>query len=122
MNGAHSALDRLVNREEVMQICFWYQGEGFGEVFSAAHIEPFLNCDRAAIAAALEDLVEQGKLQAASAPAAAYRFTEEGKKAAGRLFAEHFSDYQKGGHGECDAGCCDGDDHAQCGDHCEFHG
>ena len=24
-----SALSRMVNREEVLQICFWYQGEGF---------------------------------------------------------------------------------------------
>ena len=113
-----SALNRLVNREEVLQIGFWYQGEGFGEVFSAAQLEPFLNCERIAIKAAFEELIEQGHLQTANN---GYRLTANGKKLAGKLFAENFSDFQRGGHGECDAGCCDGDDHSQCGDHCDLH-
>ena len=33
-NETDSALDRLVNREEVLQICYWCEGEGFGDVFS----------------------------------------------------------------------------------------
>ena len=113
-----SALSRMVNREEVLQICFWYQGEGFGEVFSSTQVEPFLNCDRPEIEAAFAELVNQGYLQVVSN---GYQLTDQGKELAGKLFAENFSDFQKGGHGECDAGCCDGDDHSQCGDHCDLH-
>jgi len=114
------ALTRLVNREEVLQICYWYQGEGFGERYDAAVLRPFLNCDEAAIAVALRELAERGELQALDG-ATAYGFTDSGKREAGRLFADGFADFQKQGHGECDAGCCDGDDHSKCGDECPLH-
>jgi hypothetical protein len=113
------ALARLVNREEVLQICYWYQGEGFGDRYDAAVLAPFLNCDEAAIATALHELAGRGELQ--SAGGEGYRFTDSGKREAGRLFADGFADFQKQGHGECDAGCCDGDDHSKCGDECPLH-
>ena len=116
----NNALARLVNRDEVLQICYWYQGEGFGERYAAAQLRPFLQCDEAAIETALHELVAQGDLQPA-ADAAGYLFTDKGRREAGRLFADGFADFQKQGHGECDAGCCDGDDHSKCGDECALH-
>lgn len=113
------ALARMVDREEVLQICYWYEGEGFGTVFDAAVLKPFLKCDARAAGAALEDLAGQGYL--ACATPSGYRFTEQGRKAGGRLFAEGFADYQKQGHGECAAGCCEEDDHSRCGDDCTLH-
>ena len=128
MSTDHNALTRLVDREEVLQICYWYQGEGFGEHYAAALLRPFLQCDEAAIDNALQELAAQGLLQGqpqgqgqAQAGAGSYRFTEQGKREAGRLFADDFADFQKQGHGECDAGCCDGDDHSKCGDECALH-
>lgn len=115
------ALDRLVNREEVLQICFWLNGEGFGDVYTAAAISPFLNCDEHAIEDALKELVADGCLQEATGSQSGYQFSNKGKKQGGRLFADTFSDYTKQGHGECPAGCCDGDDHSQCGDDCTLH-
>jgi len=115
------ALDRLVNREEVLQICFWLNGEGFGDVYSATTIAPFLNCEVEAIEKALEDLLVDGHLQQASGSQLGYKFSEKGKKQGGRLFADTFSEYTRQGHGECPAGCCDGDDHSQCGDDCTLH-
>jgi hypothetical protein len=122
MNPAPSsdALTRLVNREEVLQICYWYQGEGFGDLYDASVLRPFLNCDEAAITTALHELAERGELQAVQG-ASGYRFTDSGRREAGRLFADGFADFQKQGHGECDAGCCDGDDHSKCGDECPLH-
>ena len=113
------ALQRLVNREEVLQICYWYQGEGFGDRYEAAVLRPFLNCDENAIHTALVELAERGDLEAVTA--GGYRFTTKGRGEAGRLFADTFADFQKQGHGECDAGCCDGDDHSRCGDECALH-
>jgi hypothetical protein len=114
-----AALQRLVNREEVLQICYWFQGEGFGDRYEAKALRSFLNCDEAAIRTALAELAERGALEPAEE--GGYRFTERGRSEAGRLFAESFADFQKQGHGECDAGCCDGDDHSRCGDECALH-
>ncbi len=113
------ALQRLVNREEVLQICYWYQGEGFGDRYEASVLRPFLNCDEQAIHTALGELAERGELEPVAA--GGYRFTAKGRSEAGRLFADTFTDFQKQGHGECDAGCCDGDDHSRCGDECALH-
>ena len=118
-NASGTALQRLVNREEVLQICYWFQGEGFGDRYEATALRAFLNCDEAAIRTALVELAERGALEPADE--GSYRFTENGRSEAGRLFAESFSDFQKQGHGECDAGCCDGDDHSRCGDECALH-
>ena len=113
------ALQRMAIREDVLQICFWYQGEGFGERYDAAVLRPFLNCDERAIRIALDELVARGDLEPADA--GGYRFSARGRNEAARLFADSFGDFQKQGHGECDAGCCDGDDHSRCGDECALH-
>ena len=77
------ALNRLVNREEVLQICYWYQGEGFGDVYNAAALESFLNCDAEAIDFALKELEADGCLKPVSGPTPGYRFTDKGKKLGG---------------------------------------
>ena len=115
------ALDRLVDREEVLQICYWYQGEGLGDVYNPSLLKPFLNRPPEAITCALEELAQQGLLERVAGPAPGFRLSETGRKKGGQLFADSFSDFQKAGHGECDAGCCDGDDHSQCGDDCALH-
>jgi hypothetical protein len=114
-----SALQRLVNREEVLQICYWFQGEGFGDRYEATALRAFLNCDLGAVRTALAELADRGALD--EVEEGRYRFTEQGRSEGGRLFAESFSDFQRQGHGECDAGCCDGDDHSRCGDECALH-
>jgi hypothetical protein len=119
-NPSSDALSRLVHREEVLQICYWFQGEGFGDRYDATVLQPFLQCDAEDIETALKELASQGHLGPAEGEDR-YRFTEQGKREAGRLFADSFADFQKQGHGECDAGCCDGDDHSQCGDECALH-
>jgi hypothetical protein len=116
--SSDSALSRLVNREEVLQICYWYRGEGFGDHYRPAQLRPFLQCAEPAIELALKDLAAQGHL---ALDAAGYRLTETGQREAGRLFADSFADFQKQGHGECAAGCCEEDDHSKCGDECPLH-
>jgi hypothetical protein len=100
------ALERLQAREEVLQICYWYQGEGFGERFTPAAVQPFLPMDCAALAGIFAVLAGEG----AFAPDGdGYRFTAAGKRRAGRLFVETFAEFQTGTHGECTAGCCEED-------------
>jgi len=113
-----AALDRLVSREEVLQICYWFRGEGFGDVFDAKGLQPFLNSDTSAIESTFADLVQQGDLDCVDSAHRKYKLSDAGNKKGGRLFADSFAEFQNAGHGECAAGCCDGDDHSQCGDHC----
>ena len=115
------ALDRLVNREEILQICYWYQGEGLGDVYNAKIIQPFLNYDENLIEIAFNELIEDGCIEIAAGTIKGYSLTEKGKTQGGRLFADSFSDFQKPGHGECVAGCCEDGDHSQCGDDCALH-
>lgn len=110
------ALNRLIQREEVLQICYWYQGEGFGDIVTARDLQPFLNSELQSIVLALSGLAEQEYLEAVNTASGSFGLTRLGKKEGGRLFAESFADFQKGGHGECDTGCCDDDDHAERGD------
>ena len=117
---AESALDDLVNREEVLQICFWRQGEGFGDVHNTMALTPFIHCNPDAIAKALEALSGDGLLEYVESKKG-YKLTETGYEQGGHLFSDAFSDSQRQGHGECPAGCCDGDDHSQCGDDCMYH-
>ena len=104
---ADNMLRRLALREEVLEICYWFQGEGFGDRFTATSLETFLSSPRADIVTALEWLASEGALVQ---DGATYRFSADGKKRAGHLFHETFADFQVGTHGECSAGCCDSED------------
>ena len=112
-----AAHEGLREREEVLEICYWYQGEGFGESFTAQAIAAFLPLSSQRIAEILAALAADGDL---TADGAAYRFAEPGRKKASRLFHETFAEFQTPSHYECTAGCCDGDDHSGC-DHGPVH-
>lgn len=116
---ATDPLARLAMRGEVLQICFWFLGEGFGDSYDAAMLRPFLPFDEPLIDAALRDLAGRGDLEELAD--GRFRFSAQGQREASRLFADAFSDFQKQGHGECAAGCCEGDDHSRCGDDCSLH-
>ena len=102
-----NALDRLQVREEILQICYWYQGEGLGEELSPAAVMPFLTIERGLVTDIFETLVSDGALVKSGR---GFGFSDDGKRKAGRLFVETFTEFQTGSHGECTAGCCDGDE------------
>ena len=108
-----AALARLKEREEVLQICYWYEGEGLGPTLDAGAVLPFLSSEPGLVREVFELLVAEGDL----APAVrGYAFTEQGRRKAARLFADAFTEFQLGAHGECTAGCCDED-----GEACDHH-
>ena len=41
-DGGAVALDRIKRYEEVLEICYWYEGEGLGDSFTPAAVTPFL--------------------------------------------------------------------------------
>ncbi len=106
-DAGQEALARLKEREEVLQICYWFQGEGLGDVFSPQAVMPFLTSDAALVADTFEQLADEGALMRLDR---GYGFAAKGKRTAARMFVETFTEFQQPGHGECQDGCCDGDE------------
>lgn len=102
-----AALARLREREEILQICYWYEGERLGPRLTADAVLPFMASEPALVREVFDLLVAEGDLVAQEG---GFAFTVQGRKKAARLFAEAFTEFQLGGHGECTAGCCDEDE------------
>ena len=107
-NTAEKSLRRLQDSEEVLQICYWFQGEGLGEQFTPERVLTFLNSPRERVIEIFQILADEGDLEQTAGEG--YTFSVEGKRKAGRLFYENFTELQLGSHGECNAGCCDSEE------------
>ena len=107
---ANQALDALFWRDEILQVLYWLQGEGLGEVVTAEDLQIFLDGDLNTIQFYLEQFVGEGYLichpdAAGMLNDTRYSLSEVGRKEGGRRFADEFSGMQKSGHGECSADC-----------------
>jgi hypothetical protein len=101
-------LDDLFWRDEILQIMYWFQGEGFGEVVTPEELYRFLAQDAPDLTDLLITMVEDGWL--AIVDTNRYRLTELGRKEGSRRFADAFEELTKPAHGECSADCdCQGD-------------
>ena len=106
-NQQSTPLNRMIVREDVLQICYWYQGEGFGDRFTPQAMVPFLKNDMKIVAEVMAELADNGTF---NRDGDSYCFSEQGKRKAGAMFYENFTEFQLSSHGECNAGCCDGDE------------
>lgn len=96
------ALRALFWRDEILQVMFWIQGEGFGDQVSPALLERFLGVDAQVGVRYLDKLVDEGLLLRNGD---LYEFTDEGRRHGARVFADEFADLTKPGHGECGPDC-----------------
>lgn len=127
-NKANQPLDALYWRDEILQVMFWLQGEGLGEVVSAQDLQVFLDGDPDTIQFYLEQAVGEGYLlrhpdAAGMLNETRYSLSEVGRKEGGRRFADEFAGMQKSGHGECSADCAchQTGDRANCPSHQHHH-
>ncbi len=97
------ALRTLFWRDEILQVMFWLEGEGFGDDADATLLERFLGVDRRIGAQYLERLVREGYLS--SDASGRYRLTERGRSEGGRIFSEEFAELTRPSHGECGDDC-----------------
>lgn len=95
------ALDALRWRDEILQILYWFRGEGLGEEVAARDLTPFLDADEAAIAGHLRRLAGEGYVDAVGDFPVRYRLTGWGVKEGGRRFADAFVGLTGQAHGEC---------------------
>ena len=104
-------LSDLFWRDEILQVMYWYRGEGFGDAVTARDLTTFLSADEHALNSHLERMAAEGYLQRADDTGRGrgvlprYTFTEYGSQEGARRFADEFSDITKQGHGDCPPDC-----------------
>jgi hypothetical protein len=97
------ALRAMYWREEILQVMFWIEGEGFGEAIDPSTLQRFLGVDAAVGLAYLDRLVDDGYLTRTGDNL--YRLTDQGKFQGGRIFTNEFADLMGPTHGECGPSC-----------------
>jgi hypothetical protein len=92
-------------RDEILQVMYWMDGEGFGREASVSDIRKLLDADADVLTQNCERLVADNLLERASGTG--YALTAQGKQEGGRRFADEFDEMLKPGHFECDDVDCD---------------
>lgn len=100
--------NELYWRDEILQVFYWYRGEGFGEVISAKDLQTFLPVGETLLSTLLERMVEDGYLQHEEGQhlSHCYTFTPYGVREGARRFADEFADLIHQAHGECNDPKC----------------
>lgn len=96
-------LRQLYWRDEILQLLFWIQGEGFGQSIDANALERYLGLDAAASTAHLERMESDDLLKGDGS--GVYQLSERGRGEAGRLFSRDFADLTQPAHGACGPEC-----------------
>ena len=99
-------LDAIYWRDELLQILYWFRGEGLGEAVTPRDLLPFLSADEALIRLHLDHLVDDGYVQRVDGTPVRYQLTEWGVKEGGRRFADEFTGLTGQAHGECNNPNC----------------
>jgi hypothetical protein len=100
------AFDMIRRRDEILQVMYWMQGEGLGEVVGVVDLRLFLNdVDEDTLAADLAGMAAAGLLESVSE--SRYRLSTRGRAEGGRRFADEFAEMLGQGHGACSDPNCD---------------
>lgn len=103
-------------RDEILQVMFWMQGEGFGREFSPEDLKKFLAADDKILMENLKSLDSYGFVQLVGDNR--FALTDLGKTEGGRRFADEFDEMMKPGHYECADPDCDCHDPETAGEPC----
>jgi hypothetical protein len=95
-------------RDEILQVVFWYCGEGLGKSIGLTELKTFLPAPEKVLSQVLEHMVRDGYLVRDSAAAESrFSFTPFGSLEGARRFADEFAGLTGQGHGECNDPDCD---------------
>ncbi len=89
-------------RSEILQVMYWLQGEGLGDVVDPPLLERFLGVDAFNGVTYLDRLVEEGYL---TCEGDWYSLSDTGLAEGATEFAMAFSDLTRPAHGECSDDC-----------------
>lgn len=103
-----TALRALFWKDEILQIMYWMDGEGFGKTVPASQILALLNTNQDNLFYHLNKLITEGLLESKDQEvkeSSMVGLSTSAKKEAGQRFSDAFQGYQKAGHGECGPDC-----------------
>ena len=97
----------IARQDELLELLYWFEGEGFGGVASIDGIVRFTNLSEPLVRRTLDRLMARGDVLLDTSRAHEYRLTETGRREAARRFAAEFAPLLSQGHGECSDPECD---------------
>jgi hypothetical protein len=107
--------DDIRRLDEVLELLYWLEGEGFAADTSLAQMARFLTYPEAEVADIIHRLCVRGDVTAHGEGGERFVLTAIGKREAGRRFQDTFQELLSQGHGECSDPNCDCmDDPAAC--------
>lgn len=101
------APERLARRDELLELLYWFEGEGFRGAARFEEIVRFLAHPSDVVRGTLDALIARGDV-VHDARTQEYRLTDDGRREGARRFADEFAPLLNQGHGECndpDCGC-----------------
>ena len=110
----------IKREDELLELLYWFEGEGFGGVASIEGIIRFTNLSEPLVRRTLERLLTRGDVLLDTTTSAEYRLSDTGRREAARRFAAEFAPMLNQGHGECSDPDCDC--HTSEGGAAECHG
>ena len=100
------SLEAIFWRDELLQILYWFRGEGLGEAVTARELLPFLDAEEQFIQHHLDRMAEEGYVTRVADAPARYQLTAWGVQEGGRRFADEFAGLTGQAHGECNNPKC----------------
>jgi len=97
----------IARQDEVLELLYWMEGEGFAGSATLAGMTRFLARPEHDVRETLEQLVQRGDVATIGGESVEYRLTEVGRREAARRFADEFASLLSQGHGECNDPTCD---------------
>lgn len=97
----------IAREDELLELLYWFEGEGFSGVASIGGIVRFTNLSDPLVRQTLDRLIGRGDVRLDTSRGGEYRLTESGRREAARRFAAEFAPMLNQGHGECSDPECD---------------
>ncbi len=97
----------IAREDELLELLYWFEGEGFGGVANLESIIRFTALSESVVRSTLDRLIARGDVAVDSARGGEHRLTEFGRREAARRFAAEFAPMLSQGHGECSDPSCD---------------
>ena len=110
----------IAREDELLELLYWFEGEGFGGVASMDGIVRFTGLAESLARRTLDRLTARGDVLMDAGRGGEYRLTDTGRREAARRFAAEFAPMLSQGHGECSDPECDC--HSSEGGAAECHG
>ena len=97
----------IAREDELLELLYWFEGEGFGGVASIEGIVRFTNLSEPLVLRTLARLLSRDHVLLDEGRGGEYRLTDTGRREAARRFAAEFAPMINQGHGECSDPDCD---------------